>query len=67
MTAPHVESIAASLRRVFLPQAADSVDRSWLGIRAADRCAPLTDLGQRMLKLHLQTQTMRKPIKCKPL
>lgn len=66
MTAPHIESIAASLRRVFLPEPAPA-DRSWLGLRAADRCAPLTDLGQRMLKLHLQTQTMRKPVKCKQL
>lgn len=29
----------------------------WRGLKAQDRCTPLTDLGVRMLALHLATHT----------
>lgn len=66
MTDLHVEA-TPDVASPALAAEAKPTERSWYGLRAEDRCAPLSDLGRRTLQLHLHTHTQRKPIKCKPL
>lgn len=35
--------------------------RNWRGLQAKDRCKPLTPLGRRVLRAHLQAQTESSP------
>jgi hypothetical protein len=35
----------------------DALERPWKGLQAKDRCKPLTPLGRRVLRAHLQAQT----------